>query len=93
MMSLADGDDPHCTAQIQGMTGLAFLAWRSHMVGMNTEPVLIKRYGGGRLYDTATLCYLSLDDLAELVARGERFIVRDAKTDNDVTLEILDRLH
>jgi len=55
--------------------------------------VLIKRYGSSRLYDAAALRYLSLDDLAELVARGERFIVRDAKTDNDITQEILDRLH
>jgi len=92
MMSLADGDDPHCTAQILGMTGLALLARRGHMVGMRSEPVLIKRYGGSRLYDAAAHCYLSLDDLAELVARGERFIVRDAKTDNDITQEILDRL-
>ena len=55
--------------------------------------MLIKRYGGSRLYDPAALRYLSLDDLAELVARGERVIVRDAKTDNDITQEILDRLH
>jgi len=108
MTSHADGDDdpspctqglgrpagypPRCTAQIPGITGLALLARRGHMVGMRSEPALIKRYGGGRLYDAAALRYLSLDDLAELVARGERFIVRDAKTDNDITQEILDRL-
>jgi len=74
------------------MTGLSLLARRGHMVAMRSEPALIKRYGGGRLSDAAALRYLSLDDLAELVAWGERFIVRDAKMDNDITQESLDRL-
>ena len=60
---------------------------------MKSDPTLIKRYGGSRLYDAVALRYLSWDDLAELVVRGERFVVRDAKTDNDITQEILDRLH
>ena len=60
--------------------------------GYEVRACAYQRYGGGRLYDAAALRYLSLDDLAELVARGERFIVRDAKTDNDITQEILDRL-
>ena len=60
---------------------------------MKSEPTLIKLYGGSRLYDAAALRYLSRDDLAELVVRGERFVVRDAKTGNDITQEILNRLH
>ena len=32
-------------------------------------PVLIKRYGG-RLYNTATLTYMSADDLRQMVLSG-----------------------
>lgn len=56
------------------------------------EPLLIKRYAGHRLYNTATLTYASLDDVAQLVLRRIRFIVRDAATGEDVTRTVLDRL-
>ena len=54
--------------------------------------ILIKRYGGGRLYNTHTAAYVSLDDLAELVLTGRRFTVRDASTGEDITRKILDQL-
>lgn len=53
---------------------------------------LIKRYAGQRLYNTATLAYLSLDELATMVLRGQRFVVRDSETGADITLDILDQL-
>lgn len=52
--------------------------------------LLIKRYAGRRLYNTATSTYLSLDDLTAMVLRGQRFIVRDAETGGDITRAILD---
>jgi len=58
-----------------------------------TVPELIKRYAGYRLYNTATLTYFSLDDLAEMVLNGQRFIVRESDTGKDITRNILDRLH
>lgn len=56
-------------------------------------PVLIKRYAGRRLYNTATAAYLSLDDLAGMILNGQRFIVRESETGQDITRDILDRLH
>jgi polyhydroxyalkanoate synthesis repressor PhaR len=58
-----------------------------------TEPILIKRYDNRRLYNTVTAGYVTPDDLAEMVLNGERFVVRDAKTGEDVTRDLLDRLH
>jgi polyhydroxyalkanoate synthesis repressor PhaR len=57
------------------------------------EPELIKRYGKRRLYNTATLCYVTLDDLSEMILEGRRFVVREAGTDEDVTLSVLEALH
>jgi polyhydroxyalkanoate synthesis repressor PhaR len=55
--------------------------------------MLIKRYAGHRLYNTATLTYVTLEELSELILRGTRFVVHDAETGKDITREILDRLH
>jgi polyhydroxyalkanoate synthesis repressor PhaR len=60
---------------------------------MQLEPVLIKRYAGRRLYNTATATYLTLDDLAEMIVQRAVFIVQDAETGEDITRDILDRLH
>jgi polyhydroxyalkanoate synthesis repressor PhaR len=59
----------------------------------NHDPLLIKRYAKRRLYNTATAAYMSLDDLADLIRRGGRFVVREAETGEDITQTILDRLH
>jgi polyhydroxyalkanoate synthesis regulator protein len=39
------------------------------------------------------LIYLTHDGLVEMVLSGERFIIRDAATGEDVTRTILDALH
>ena len=57
------------------------------------EPVLIKRYDNRRLYNTVTAAYVTLDDLEGMVLSGERFVVRDAQTGEDITRVLLDRLH
>jgi polyhydroxyalkanoate synthesis repressor PhaR len=57
------------------------------------DPVLIKRYSGRRLYNTAGLDYVTLEDLSKMVLAQRRFIVRDAATGNDITAEILRQLH
>jgi len=56
-------------------------------------PLLVKRYAGRRLYVPAMLAYVSLQDLADMVLQGKRFIVRDSATGEDITRDILDRLH
>jgi polyhydroxyalkanoate synthesis regulator protein len=55
--------------------------------------VLIEREGDNRLYNTESKNYVSLSDLADMLVNGLRIVVQDAKTGEDVTSEILDRLH
>ena len=59
---------------------------------MNVEPILIKRYAGKRLYNTQSAGYVTNQDLADMVLGRIRFIVRDAETGADITLDYLKRL-
>lgn len=52
---------------------------------MKTSPVVIKKYGNRRLYDTANSRYVNLDDIAALVREGKVVSVVDAKTGQDLT--------
>ncbi len=54
-----------------------------------TGPVVIKKYANRRLYNTETSSYVTLEDLAELVREGRDFVVRDAKTGEDLTRQVL----
>jgi polyhydroxyalkanoate synthesis regulator protein len=47
--------------------------------------VLIKRYAGQRLYDPASSTYLTRDDLIVMAKNGEKFVVIDVDTEDDVT--------
>jgi polyhydroxyalkanoate synthesis regulator protein len=49
------------------------------------QPVLVKRYAGQRLYRPATGTYLTRGDLMTMAKSGEKFVVIDAHTLNDVT--------
>jgi len=62
------------------------------MVPQHSPKVLIKRYDD-RLYNTETYAYVSLDDLATILVSGRRIIVLEASTGDDITSDILDRLH
>jgi len=46
---------------------------------------IIKKYPNRRLYDTHVSCYITLNDIKELVMLHQDFIVIDAKTDEDLT--------
>ena len=52
---------------------------------MITSPVVIKKYGNRRLYDTTNSRYVNLEDLAALVREGKEVSVVDAKTGQDLT--------
>ena len=54
--------------------------------------VVIKKYANRRLYDTYTSSYITLDDLCELVKRNVEFTVIDAKTDEDLTRQVLTQI-
>lgn len=50
---------------------------------------VLKKYPNRRLYDTRTSGYITLADVKLMVLEGERFIVRDAKSGDDLTRSIL----
>ncbi len=50
---------------------------------------VIKKYPNRRLYDTDTSTYITLADVKQLVMDTERFVVRDAKSGEDLTRSIL----
>jgi len=54
----------------------------------STERV-IKKYPNRRLYDTDTSSYITLTEIKQLVMDNETFVVRDAKTGDDLTRSIL----
>jgi len=56
------------------------------------QPVMIKRYAGRRLYDTATAAYVTLETLAERVADQDDFVVVDAEAGADVTRSVLKQI-
>lgn len=50
---------------------------------------VIKKYPNRRLYDTDSSAYITLADVKELVMDQATFVVRDAKTGEDITRSIL----
>jgi polyhydroxyalkanoate synthesis repressor PhaR len=50
---------------------------------------VIKKYPNRRLYDTDTSTYITLAEVKQLVLDAELFVVRDAKTNEDLTRSIL----
>ena len=50
---------------------------------------VIKKYPNRRLYDTDTSTYITLAEVKQLVMDNESFVVRDAKTNEDLTRSIL----
>ena len=56
------------------------------------QPTIIKKYANRRLYHTGTSTYVTLEDLASMVKRGEDFVVTDAKTGEDITRSVLGQI-
>ena len=60
------------------------------MAGDIAGPVrIIKKYPNRRLYDTETSAYITLAEVRRLVMSSTHFVVRDAKTNEDLTRSIL----
>ena len=59
---------------------------------MNPPPVLIKKYGNRRLYDTSASRYVNLDDIAALIRKGKDVKIVDAKSGQDRTRVILTQI-
>ena len=62
------------------------------MMATEKKPTTIKKYANRRLYDTGTSTYVTLEDLAAMVKRGEDFVVSDAKTGEDITRPVLTQI-
>jgi polyhydroxyalkanoate synthesis repressor PhaR len=59
---------------------------------MKTKAVLIKKYENRRLYDTTNSRYVNLDEVAQMLQRGEDVKVVDAATGEDITRLILTQI-
>lgn len=60
--------------------------------GDGGEPIIIKKYANRRLYNTEKSSYVTLDHLAEMVREGQDFVVKDAKSGNDITRSVLTQI-
>ena len=52
-------------------------------------PRILKKYPNRRLYDTESSSYITLADVKKMVLTGRDFVVRDAKTSEELTRSIL----
>lgn len=50
---------------------------------------IIKKYPNRRLYDTEISSYITIEDVRQLIIDNESFEVRDAKTGDDLTRQVL----
>lgn len=53
------------------------------------KPVLLKKYSNRRLYDTQRSSYVTLAEVEEMLQQGQDIVVRDAKTEADLTRSVL----
>ena len=53
------------------------------------DPTIIKKYANRRLYNTGTSSYITLEQLCDMVKEGVEFEVRDARTGEDITRQVL----
>jgi polyhydroxyalkanoate synthesis repressor PhaR len=54
--------------------------------------VVIKKYANRRLYNTESSSYITLDHLAAMTREGREFKVVDAKSDEDITHNVLTQI-
>jgi polyhydroxyalkanoate synthesis repressor PhaR len=65
---------------------------RDERMAKENSPITIKKYANRRLYNTDTSAYITLEDLAAIVKRGDDFVVYDAKTGEDITRSVLTQI-
>jgi polyhydroxyalkanoate synthesis repressor PhaR len=59
---------------------------------MDNNTLLLKKYTNRRLYETEKSIYVTLDYVTDVIRRGRRIKVMDAKTGEDVTSAILTQI-
>ena len=53
---------------------------------------IIKRYQNRKLYDTDASCYVTLDEIAEMIQQGEEVSVVDNRNQKDITASTLTQI-
>lgn len=56
------------------------------------DRIVIKKYANRRLYNTGSSSYVTLEHLREMVKQGVDFVVYDAKTNDDITRNVLGQI-
>jgi polyhydroxyalkanoate synthesis repressor PhaR len=56
------------------------------------ERRIIKRYQNRKLYDTQQSCYVTLEEIAQMIRGGDDLVVIDNKSKNDITHSTLTQL-
>ena len=80
-------DFRHWHAQLQAAPRCAML--RAHLGTARMAVRVIKKYPNRRLYDTEISSYITIEDVRQLIVEGEDFEVRDAKSGEDLTRQVL----
>jgi len=57
-----------------------------------SSPIIIKKYANRRLYNTETSSYITLELLSQMTREGRDFVVVDAKTNEDITHNVLTQI-
>ncbi len=57
-----------------------------------SDTVIIKKYANRRLYNTESSSYITLDHLAQMTREGRDFKVLDARTEEDITHNVLTQI-
>ena len=60
--------------------------------GGPADKVVIQKYANRRLYNTRSSAYVTLEHLADMVKEGVDFVVYDAKTNEDITRQVLTQI-
>ncbi|MGD8701562.1 MAG: polyhydroxyalkanoate synthesis regulator DNA-binding domain-containing protein [Desulfosarcina sp.] len=56
------------------------------------DALILKKYSNRRLYDTRNSCYVTLEDVSEMIRSGEHVHINDATSGEDVTAFILTQI-
>src|SRR3546814_17053326 len=73
------------------MEGVVEMAKASKSSG-ESDPVIVKKYANRRLYNTETSSYITLDLLYQMTREGREFVVVDAKTNEDITHNVMTQI-
>ena len=57
-----------------------------------SNPLVLKKYSNRRLYDTHNSCYVTLDDVANMIREGQQVQIQDATSGEDVSAFVLTQI-